>query len=132
MKKLFAVAVLSAVAAFVAPATASAIGPDVDGRTPVVVSASTGQAFGEALCSNTTPTLIGGLVSRQAITVQNLGPNPIYLCTTNTGCTVDTGIKLSNGDPPLTFDMRHTIKLYCIAASAAQVAKAGARFIEVR
>ena len=132
MKKLFAVAVLAAVWALAVPRAASAIGPDVDGRTPVVVSAAKSGAFGEVLCSNTTPTLIGGLASRQAVVVQNLGPNPIYLCPSATGCTVDTGMKLSNGDPPLAFDVRNTIPLYCIAANAAQVAKAGTRFIEVR
>ncbi len=114
--------------------TVTATAPD--GGLPVTgsvsVTATTGAAFGAVQCDNSTPTLIGGLAGRRAISIQNLGPNAIYLCTASDGCTTATGTKLLNGDPPLSLDVSDAVPLYCLAATAAQVAGADTRYLEVK
>jgi len=142
MKSIFCVSVF---AAMLISSTASAqttaamcIGPsglperatcESGGRANVSLTATRGAAHGEALCSASEATLVGGLAQRRAITVQNQGPHTVEICTSAT-C-AGKGLVLKTGEM-LTLEVGPAIPVYCLAAEADQVAGAGLRYVEVR
>ena len=136
----FAIAALVVLSLTVAAVSAAA--PDADERIMVTVSADKIGSQSAVQCL-TTPTEIGGLEGRRSVSIQNLGPNPIYICVENTTggnadagytytCSTATGTKLANYDSPLVLDVRDGITVYCVAASANQVSPADTRVLEVR
>lgn len=71
------------------------------------------------------------LSGRREILIQNLGPNPVYLCP-GTPCTVADGVKLQADEEWRSFAFGSGITLYCIATVADQAPGAGLRYIEVK
>jgi hypothetical protein len=110
-------------------------GTDADARTTVTLSADKDAATGETLCSATTPTLVGsgtsGLYQRRALKVRNWGPSNVVLCYGASSCSLATGFPLQPKEVSPD-DVRSTIRVYCLAQGADQVAGSGLRYVEVR
>lgn len=104
--------------------------PEFTGR--VNTSASISAAHGEVACSEQAATALPAtaLDGRRSILVQNLGPNAIYVCASD-ACDDETGLRVLPGGT-LSLDVGDAIGLYCRASTAAQVAGAGVRYLEVR
>ena len=91
--------------------------------------------YGATQC-NTTATLLyaGQIGARNAISVQNLGPNAIYIGF-DANVTVNTGTQVGPTNF-LAVDIRGrsdgTPQIYCIAATALQVSPADSRWMEIR
>lgn len=105
-----------------------------DGGAPEVnLSVNTGSAWGEVLCPSASSVSVPAtaLEGRREVLVQNLGPNPVYLCP-GTPCTVADGVKLQADEEWRSFAFGPGITLWCIATVADQVSGAGLRYIEVK
>lgn len=124
--------ILAALAVFAigADALAQTATPYAPTIQRVDLTATRGTTHGEALCLASAPVLVGGLAQRRSITVQNQGANSVTVCTSAT-CTLGTGLVLKTGEM-LTLEVGPAIPVYCLAATADQVAGAGLRYVEVR
>lgn len=71
--------------------------------------------------------LASPLAGRRRLTVQNLGPNPIFIGTT--AVTTATGIRVSPGST-MSLDLGENVPLHAIAATALQVSPADTRVLE--
>jgi hypothetical protein len=95
-------------------------------------------AEGLAVCtrkqvSHTTPTLIESVTSdRKSVTIQNLGPNAIWIGFSSAITNASASFKIAVGDPPLSLDLGNGTKVYAIADTADQVSPADTSVIETR
>lgn len=97
------------------------------------LSVDTGAAWGEVLCPASVDISVPAIAleGRREVLVQNLGPNPVYLCP-GTPCTVAAGVKLQADEEWRSFAFGSGITLSCIATVADQVSGAGLRYVEVK
>jgi hypothetical protein len=73
----------------------------------------------------------GNMANRKNITIQNLGPNPIYLGPSAAEATVANGYVLPS-QGVVSFDWGPELSVWAIAGTANQLAGAGTRIVEAQ
>lgn len=68
---------------------------------------------------------------RTAIEMQNLGPNPIYCAFTQAGAVATKARRIAAGET-WALDIKHTVRIWCIAGTADQVTGAATIVTELR
>ena len=92
--------------------------------------------YGATQCDVTATLLYANQTgSRNAVSIQNLGPNAIYIGF-DSSVTTATGTQVPASGGSLSVDLRMrpdgTPKIYCIAATALQVSPNDTRWMEIR